>query len=52
MDVQISDHDTVIVFFEIEAAEGSDADVKAFASKTLPKIRAHLEMAENISDNL
>jgi putative membrane protein len=52
MDVQVSDHETVIGFFEIEADEGSDADVIAFASKTLPKLRAHLEMAESISSDL
>ena len=49
MDVQISDHDTVIGLFEIEAEESSGADVIAFGSKTLPKLRAHLEMAESAS---
>ena len=52
MDAQVSDHETVIGFFEDETDDGSDADVIAFASKTLPKLRAHLEMAENINSNL
>lgn len=52
MDVQVSDHETVIDFFEDETDDGSDSDVIAFATKTLPTLKSHLEMAENINDNL
>ena len=52
MDVQVSDHEEVISFFEDETDDGSDEDVISFAKKTLPTLREHLEMAENISDNL
>ena len=52
MDAQVSDHETVIGFFEDEARDGSDSDVIAFADKTLPTLKSHLEMAENISGNL
>ena len=52
MDVQISDHETVIDFFEDEVDNGADSDVVGFAKKTLPTLKSHLEMAENINDNL
>ena len=52
MDAQISDHETVIDFFEDEVDNGADSDVVGFAKKTLPTLKSHLEMAENINDNL
>lgn len=52
MDAQVSDHETVIDFFQDEIDEGSDSDVIAFATKTLPTLKSHLDMAENINDNL
>jgi putative membrane protein len=44
----VSDHQTDIKEFET-AAKSSDADVKAFAEKTLPTLRHHLEEAQRIS---
>lgn len=52
MDVQVSDHEKVIELFEDEIEDGSNSDVIAFAEKILPTLRKHLEMAENISDEL
>lgn len=52
MDAQIDAHETVIDFFQDEIDDGSDADVVAFAEKTLPTLESHLEMAENVNDNL
>ena len=52
MEAQINDHETVIDFFQDEADDGSDKDVVSFATKTLPTLKSHLEMAENINDNL
>ncbi len=52
MDVQVGDHETVIDFFEDEADGGTDSDVVDFAAQTLPTLKSHLEMAENINDNL
>lgn len=52
MDAQISDHETVIDFFEDEVDSGSDSDVVAFAKKTLPTLKSHLEMAKKIGNKL
>jgi putative membrane protein len=38
-------HEDTIKLFEDAAAKASDADVKAFAQKTLPALKHHLEMA-------
>jgi putative membrane protein len=39
-------HRESINLFEREANEGSDPELKAFASKTLPTLREHLKMVE------
>ncbi|MGI8494295.1 MAG: DUF4142 domain-containing protein [Pyrinomonadaceae bacterium] len=52
MDVQVSDHETMIDFFEDEIDDGADSDVTNFATKTLPTLKSHLEMAENINNSL
>ena len=39
-----SDHKTDISAFEKEASSGDDADLKAWAAKTLPTLKAHLAM--------
>jgi putative membrane protein len=43
----VRDHRADIAEFEREASHGSDPDIKAFASKTLPTLKHHLEMAES-----
>lgn len=42
----VNDHKKDIAAFEHEAASGSDAALKSFASSTLPTLKQHLEMAE------
>jgi putative membrane protein len=42
-----SDHEADIKAFEKEASSGDDADLKAWASKTLPTLRAHLAMVKD-----
>ncbi len=42
----IDDHKKVISMFETESKNGSDADIKAFADSTLPRLRMHLEKAQ------
>jgi putative membrane protein len=40
------DHKNVIAEFEKEAKSGDDADVKAWAAKTLPTLKEHLAMVK------
>jgi putative membrane protein len=46
IDMMISDHKKVINAFEDESKNGSDADIRAFASSTLTTLRHHLDEAE------
>jgi putative membrane protein len=48
MKMMVSDHKEDIAEFEKEAKSGKDADVKAFASKTLPTLKEHLSMAQDV----
>ena len=42
----VADHKATIALFEQEAKSGKDAELKAFASKTLPDLQGHLKMAQ------
>jgi putative membrane protein len=44
----IKDHKTDIDKFEKEAAKAKDPDIKNFVDQTLPTLKHHLEMAEQI----
>jgi len=46
MDAMVSGHKKVIAMLEDETKKGSDTDIKAFASNTLPTINKHLEAAK------
>ena len=48
----IDDHEEGIADVERKAENASDPDVKAWASKTLPKMRQHLERAKSIKETL
>ena len=48
--LMISDHQQDIAEFEKEARSGSDPDVKAWASRTLQTLRAHLEAAKALPE--
>ena len=52
MDAMVKDHEQDLAAFEKEAKDGSDADVKNFASKTAEVVRKHLEMAKEIDAKL
>lgn len=41
----VKDHQETIKLFEKQIASGDDADIKSFASKTLPTLQEHLRMA-------
>ena len=48
MKAMVDDHTKAVREFEM-ASKSSDEDVKAFATKTLPTLREHLRMAQDIS---
>jgi putative membrane protein len=52
IDSQVNAHEEAISLFEREAAGGSDAQLKAFASKQLPGLRAHLKQAQDLQSKL
>lgn len=46
--MMVDDHETDVKAFEKEAENSTDADVKAFAAKTLPVLKKHLEAIKAI----
>jgi putative membrane protein len=42
----VSDHESAVALFGKEADHGSNPDLKAFASDTLPTLREHLRLAQ------
>ena len=45
-------HQDAVALFEREANEGTDPELKAFAAKTLPTLKTHLEHAQRTADAL
>ena len=45
-DQMVQDHQAAVQLFEDYSHTGKDRDLKAFAEKTLPTLRNHLEMAQ------
>jgi len=50
--MMLKDHKQDVAAFEKEAGGGMDADIKAFASSTLPTLREHLQMIQRINDKM
>jgi putative membrane protein len=48
-DAMLMDHKEAVTLFSDEAKNGQDADVKAWAGKTLPTLKEHLKMAEELT---
>ncbi len=48
----VKDHESAVKLFQKQADGGKDADVKAFAAKTLPTLQGHLEMARSMNDSM
>jgi len=46
---QVKAHEATIALFEEEASNGKDADLKAFAVETLPKLKDHLAHAQALA---
>jgi putative membrane protein len=49
--MMLSDHNKDVKEFEKQSSKGADADIKAFASKTLPTLQEHLQMAKALEPN-
>jgi putative membrane protein len=49
MRMMVKDHAKKVEMFEREATKGKDPDVKAWAAKTLPTVREHLQMARDLN---
>src|SRR2546421_2399819 len=49
MSMMVKDHKQDLKEFQDEANRGHDADVKGFASTTLPTLQEHLRMAEDVN---
>jgi putative membrane protein len=45
----VEDHVKDVALFEKEAKNGKDADLKAWAEKTLPTLKEHLQMARDVN---
>ena len=45
----VKDHEKAVALFEKQAKNGDAAELKAFASKTLPALQEHLKMARDLS---
>ncbi len=52
MSMMVDDHQEDVNDYENASNKGNDAGVKAFASKTLPVLRKHLDAAKSINDGL
>jgi putative membrane protein len=48
----VEDHEEDIRKFEDAAKNGRDPDIRAFAAKTLPVLRKHLDAAKKIKKGL
>lgn len=48
MDKMVNDHQDAVDLFTKAAKKSDDAEVQAFAAKTLPTLQHHLDMAKNI----
>jgi putative membrane protein len=46
---QVKAHEATIALFEKEASNGKDAELKAFAAETLPKLKEHLAHAQALA---
>jgi len=48
----LEDHQKDVREFSREASAGTDSDVKAFAAKTLPTLKDHLQQVQELSKNM
>ena len=48
----VKDHEKAVQLFSTASQESKDADIKAFAAKTLPTLQEHLQMARQLAQQL
>lgn len=48
VDDMVKDHKKAVKMFEKQAQKGESAELRDFASKTLPKLQEHLKMAQDL----
>jgi putative membrane protein len=48
----VDDHEDTVAAFQKQADNSADADVKAFAAKTLPTLKRHLEAIKEIHSKM
>lgn len=52
IDLMVKDHDKVVSMFEDASADAQNADLKAYAAKTLPALKMHHEEALALRDSI
>jgi putative membrane protein len=50
--MMVNDHKKDIAAFKKESTDGTDANVKAFATKTLPTLENHLKESDKVKSAL
>ncbi|HEY0180777.1 MAG TPA: DUF4142 domain-containing protein [Dokdonella sp.] len=48
--MMVDDHEDAVSLFRKEAESGTNADLKAFAQRTLPTLEQHLQMAKDLAN--
>jgi len=52
VDAMVTDHKKDVSLFETASKDAKDADLKAFATKTLPTLKMHLQAIQAIQDGM
>lgn len=52
VDMMLKDHKKDVGDFQKESTGGADADIKSFATRTLPTLQEHLQMIQRIHDKM
>lgn len=51
-EAMVDDHERTVKLFEAQSRRGEDAEIKAFATRTLPTLREHLHAARALRDSV
>lgn len=52
VDVMVKDHKKAVDLFEKASKDAKDAEMKAFATETLPTLKSHLQAIETIEKGI